>query len=146
MAILYESVNIQAPKLNRRHISRWIKAVVELYDKKIGTICYVFCNDEEILRINQTYLNHDYYTDIITFDYTENKLLSGDLFISLETVATNAETYQEDGFEELLRVMIHGVLHLCGLKDKSQAEEEIMRNAENQALSMYKQLSHSDIQ
>lgn len=134
MAILYEAIGVSLPKIKKREITRWIKNRAELYGKRVGDISYIFCSDDEIIRINREYLDHDYYTDIITFDYTEKNVISGDLFISLETVQSNAEKYKSGYEEELFRVIIHGVLHLCGLKDKQPKEKEMMRKAENEAL------------
>jgi metalloprotein, YbeY/UPF0054 family len=143
MPVFYETVNIEPPKIKRRIISHWIKNIAGSFEKKVGDITYIFCDDEEILRINELYLKHNYYTDIITFDYSENNRISGDLFISLDTVNTNAETYKVDYEEELLRVIIHGVLHLCGLKDKLPKEEKEMRIQEDKALMVYKQINSS---
>ena len=115
----------------------WIKAVAATYNKRIGEIAYIFCSDEKILEVNRQYLQHDYYTDIITFDYCEGNRLSGDLFISLDTVRTNAEQFAGNDYErELYRVIIHGILHLCGINDKGPGEREIMEAAENKALAM----------
>ena len=140
MAVSYETVNVSPPKIKRRLISAWVKAIAVSFERRVGDITYIFCDDEEILNINRQYLEHDYYTDIITFDYSEDTIISGDLFISLDTVRTNAESYQVAYEEELLRVIIHGVLHLCGLKDKSPAEEKAMREQENRALNVYRQM------
>ena len=136
MAIIYQSDDIKFPTIKRRVTSNWIKSVAAFHNRKIGEISYIFCSDEKILEINKQYLSHDYYTDIITFDYSENNIVSGDLFISLETVKSNAEKYGTDYDEELCRVIIHGVLHLCGFKDKSFKDEKIMREKENEALLM----------
>jgi rRNA maturation RNase YbeY len=135
MAIFYNAVDVPLPKIKRRNTSKWIKDVVSHYQKRVGEISYVFCSDEEILRINKQYLNHDYYTDIITFDYSEKEIISGDLFISLDTVKSNSEQFGTDYLEELHRVLIHGILHLCGFKDKSSEDEKVMREKENEALS-----------
>ena len=102
----------------------------------MGEIAYIFVDDEEILRVNREYLQHDYYTDIITFDYTEGDTISGDLFISLDTVRTNAEQFDKPYDEELHRVIIHGILHLCGINDKGPGEREIMEAAEDKALAL----------
>ena len=107
---------------------------MERLNKKMGDITYIFCSDTEILRINQFYLKHDYYTDIITFDYSEDNILSGDLFISLDTVKTNSLKFKTGFDNELRRVMIHGILHLCGYKDKASEEKKIMRAKEDEAL------------
>lgn len=126
------------PAIKKRETTAWIKAVAETYDKKVGEIAYIFCSDEKILEVNRQYLQHDYYTDIITFDYCEGKKLSGDLFISLDTVRTNAEQFDAPYETELYRVIIHGILHLCGINDKGPGEREIMEAAENKALEMRK--------
>ena len=134
--ISYNTVNIKMPAIRRRDTSAWVKAVAASYGKKVGEIAYIFVDDEEILRVNREYLQHDYYTDIITFDYTEGDTISGDLFISLDTVRTNAEQYGKPYDEELHRVIIHGILHLCGINDKGPGEREIMEAAEDKALAM----------
>ncbi len=136
MAIIYQSEDIPFPKIKRRDTSNWIKSVASSYNRKAGDIAYIFCSDEKILEINKQYLNHDYYTDIITFDYSENNTISGDLFISLDTVKSNAEKFGTSYEEELYRVIIHGILHLCGFKDKSPKEEKLMREKEKEALSV----------
>jgi len=137
MAIFYDTEDISFPKIKRRETTRWIKRVIEHFHKTTGDITFIFCSDREILRINQSYLNHDYYTDIITFDYSEGDTLLGDLFISLETVKTNSEKFKTLYDEELRRVMIHGILHLCGYKDKTSADKKIMRAKETEALGLY---------
>lgn len=136
MAISYLSEDVKMPTLKRRILTQWIKEVAATYNKKVGDITYIFCSDTKILEVNQQYLQHDYYTDIITFDYSEKATISGDLFISIDTVKTNAEQFQTDYAEELHRTIIHGVLHLCGINDKGEGEREIMEGAENSALSM----------
>ena len=134
--ISYNTVNVKMPAIRRRDTSAWVKAVAASYGKKVGEIAYIFVDDEEILRVNRAYLQHDYYTDIITFDYTEGDTISGDLFISLDTVRTNAEQFDKPYDEELHRVIIHGILHLCGINDKGPGEREIMEAAEDKALAM----------
>lgn len=134
--ISYNTVNVKMPAIRRRDTSAWVKAVAANYGKKVGEIAYIFVDDEEILRVNREYLQHDYYTDIITFDYTEGDTISGDLFISLDTVRTNAEQFDKPYDEELHRVIIHGILHLCGINDKGPGEREIMEAAEDKALAM----------
>lgn len=124
------------PKIRRRDNSAWAKRVAASYGRKVGDVAYIFCDDEEILRVNRQYLQHDYYTDIITFDYDEDDVISGDLFISLDTVRTNAEQLGLPYEQELNRVIIHGILHLCGINDKGPGEREIMEAAENKALAM----------
>jgi rRNA maturation RNase YbeY len=134
MAVFYETLDVPFPDLKRRAIANWVKHVIYHYYKNVGRITYIFCSDDEILRINKQYLNHDYYTDIITFDYSEGEMLSGDLFISLDTVESNAEKFKVDYQQELYRVMIHGILHLCGFKDKTAYDKFVMRKKENDAL------------
>ena len=134
--ISYNTVNVKMPAIRRRDTSAWVKAVAASYGKKVGEIAYIFVDDEEILRVNREYLQHDYYTDIITFDYTEGDTISGDLFISLDTVRTNAEQFDKPYDEELHRVIIHGILHLCGINDKGPGEREIMEVEEVKALAM----------
>ena len=134
--ISYNTINVKMPAIRRRDTSAWVKAVAASYGKKVGEIAYIFVDDEEILRVNREYLQHDYYTDIITFDYTEGDTISGDLFISLDTVRTNAEQYGKPYEEELHRVIIHGILHLCGINDKGPGEREQMEAAEDKALAL----------
>ena len=122
------------PPIRRRDVSAWVRRVAAGYGKKVGEVAYIFCDDEKILEVNRQYLNHDYYTDIITFDYCEDDVISGDLFISLDTVRSNAESQGTAYDEELHRVIIHGILHLCGINDKGPGERAIMEAAENKAL------------
>ncbi|MBR1520246.1 MAG: rRNA maturation RNase YbeY [Bacteroidaceae bacterium] len=143
--ITYQVDGVKMPAIRRRDTSAWIKAVAATYGKKVGDIAYIFCNDEKILEVNQQYLQHDYYTDIITFDYCDDAALmgkkdtiSGDLFISLDTVRSNAQQQGTTYDEELHRVIIHGILHLCGINDKGPGEREIMEAAENKALALLK--------
>lgn len=136
MAITYQSDGVRFPVIKRRYTANWIKSVASFYQKKTGDITYIFCSDEKILDINKTYLDHDYYTDIITFDYSEGNVIAGDLFISLETVRSNSEKFGTDYNEELHRVMIHGILHLCGFEDKTSRGEKLMREKENEALKL----------
>lgn len=132
--ISYSAENVKMPKIRKRDTSAWIKAVAASYGKKVGEIGYLFCDDEKILEVNREYLQHDYYTDIITFDYDEGDQINGDLVISLDTIRTNAEQFGKSYDEELHRVIIHGILHLCGINDKGPGEREIMEAAENKAL------------
>jgi rRNA maturation RNase YbeY len=138
MSVIYQAEGIKIPAFQKRNITSWIKAVTESYGKRIGGIAYIFCSDEKILEINRQYLQHDYYTDVITFDYTEGDKIAGDIFISPHTVKINAESYCTEYKEELQRVIIHGILHLCGINDKEPGEREIMEKAENQALELRK--------
>lgn len=134
--ITYNAENVKFPKIKRRETTAWIKRVAASYGRKVGEIGYLFCDDEKILKVNREYLQHDYYTDIITFDYDEDDIISGDLVISLDTVKSNAELFHKNYDEELHRVIIHGILHLCGINDKGPGEREIMEAAENKALAM----------
>ena len=134
--ITYNTENVKMPQIRRRDTSAWIKRVAQSYNTRIGEVGYLFCDDEKILEVNREYLGHDYYTDIITFDYCEGDTLNGDLVISLDTVRSNAELFHKDYDEELHRVIIHGVLHLCGINDKGPGERELMEQAENRALAL----------
>ena len=134
--VSYQTDGVEMPAIKKSKTTEWIKAVAATYEKRVGEIAYIFCSDEKILEVNRQYLQHDYYTDIITFDYCESNRLSGDLFISLDTVRTNAEQFGSDYETELHRVIIHGILHLCVINDKGPGEREIMEEAENKALAM----------
>ncbi len=136
--ITYNSEGIAMPKIRKRDITAWIKAVVASYKRKVGDVGYMFVDDEKILEVNREYLGHDYYTDVITFDYDEDDIVSGDIVISLDTVRSNAELFGKTYDDELHRVIIHGILHLCGINDKGPGEREIMEAAENKALAMLK--------
>lgn len=124
------------PAIDQPRIKAWVQSVAEDYGRRVGEVAYIFVDDEEILRVNRQFLQHDYYTDIITFDYCEGDVISGDLVISLDTIRTNAELFQKPYEEELHRVIIHGILHLCGLNDKGPGERELMEAAENRALEL----------
>ena len=134
--ISYNSEGVKMPAIKRRENSAWVKAVAASYGKKVGEIAYIFVNDKKILDVNRQYLQHDYYTDIITFDYSDDDTISGDLFISLDTVHSNAEQIGTTYEQELRRVIIHGILHLCGINDKGPGEREKMEAAEDKALNM----------
>ena len=134
--ITYNADGVKMPNIKRRETTKWIRAVAATYGFKVGEVGYLFCDDEKILEVNNEYLGHDYYTDIITFDYDEDDIINGDLFISLDTVRTNAEKFGKEYEEELHHVIIHGILHLCGINDKGPGEREIMDAAENKALAM----------
>ena len=134
--ISYQTEGIKMPDIKKKETTGWIKEVAACYGKRVGEIAYIFCSDEKILEVNRQYLQHDYYTDIITFDYTSGNKISGDLFISLDTVKTNAEKFETPYNEELHRTIIHGILHLCGINDKGPGEREIMEAAENKALAL----------
>lgn len=129
--------NVEMPRLDFDRVESWIRRVAESHGYAVGNLNYCFCDDDYILETNRKFLQHDYFTDIITFDYTCRQRISGDLVISLDTVASNAEALGEDYNGELLRVIIHGVLHLCGINDKGPGEREIMEAEEDKALAMY---------
>lgn len=134
--ITYNSLSIALPNIDQTIVTEWIVRVAESHQRMVGDINYVFCNDEEILDVNRRYLQHDYYTDIITFDYGRGNVLSGDLYISLDTVRSNAELLGKPYDEELHRVLVHGVLHLVGINDKGPGERELMEAAEDAALAL----------
>jgi probable rRNA maturation factor len=121
----------------KKEITQWIKNVAGSYNKKVGEINYVFCDDDFLLRMNQEHLQHDTYTDIITFDYSEETTIEGDIYVSIDRVRENAETFQQPFEQELRRVMIHGVLHLVGYKDKTDDEEKQMRALESKHLEAF---------
>jgi rRNA maturation RNase YbeY len=122
--------------LNESDLTIWISKVCSSENLDFGDVSLIFCSDEYLLEMNRTHLNHDFYTDIITFDYTDNQIVSGDLFISIDRVRDNANDFIVSFEHELHRVIIHGILHLCGYKDKSDDEEKLMRSKENVALAM----------
>lgn len=128
------------PKIKKRETTAWIRAVAKSYGRRVGEVGYMFVNDDKILEVNREYLGHDYYTDVITFDYDEDDVVSGDVVISLDTVASNANLFNKTYEEELYRVIIHGILHLCGINDKGPGEREQMEAAENKALALRQQL------
>ncbi|HEX7871191.1 MAG TPA: rRNA maturation RNase YbeY [Chryseobacterium sp.] len=117
--------------------TKWLEEIILSEEKKLGEINYIFCDDEYLLKVNQDYLQHDYYTDIITFDYVKGKTISGEIFVSLQRISDNASTLSKDYEEELRRVLAHGVLHLSGYKDKTEEEEQLMRSKEDFYLSKY---------
>lgn len=134
MAVSFNFVDTKDILSQKNKIKSWIKSVVEQRGWKTGEISYIFCSDEYLLNVNQTYLKHDYFTDIITFDYTDATKVSGDLFISIDRVRDNAQELNLSFEQELHRVIIHGVLHLLGLKDKTEEEAKEMRKAEEECL------------
>lgn len=138
MAITFQAEDVVFPPIKKREIAKWIKTIAKEYGKEAKDISYLFCNDDKILEVNRNYLKHDYYTDIITFDYSEDETISGDIFISIDTVRSNSQMYRASFEEELLRVIIHGILHLCGLTDNSETAVKKMRDAENRALALLK--------
>lgn len=131
------------PAVDLDFIENWLEAVARAHDKTLGELTYIFCDDAKILEVNRQFLNHDYFTDIITFDYCRGHRLRGDIFISLDTVDSNSRLVGSTYDNELLRVIVHGVLHLCGVNDKGPGEREIMESFENEALEMYVQMCRS---
>lgn len=134
MAISFNFVETKDILSKKNKIKAWIKSVVEKRGMKVGDISYIFCKDEYLLDINQNYLNHDDFTDIISFDYSDKDKVAGDLFISVERIMENAQNLNQEFEQELYRVIIHGVLHLLGFKDKTKAQEKEMRKAEEECL------------
>lgn len=134
--ITFNSYGSVMPELNERADSAWITRVAQSHGRRVGNINYVFCNDEEILALNRQYIGHDYYTDHIGFDYSAGDILSGDIYVGIETVQTNAELFGKTYDDELHRVIIHGLLHLVGFKDKNDDERAVMETAEDEALAM----------
>ncbi|RNA61018.1 rRNA maturation RNase YbeY [Chryseobacterium nematophagum] len=116
---------------------KWLEDIILSEEKKLGEINYIFCDDDYLLKINQDYLQHDYYTDIITFDYVKGKTISGEIFVSLQRISDNASTLSKEYEEELRRVLAHGILHLSGYKDKTEEEEQVMRSKEDFYLAKY---------
>tara|TARA_B100000927_G_scaffold269122_1_gene244372 strand:+ start:88 stop:501 length:414 start_codon:yes stop_codon:yes gene_type:complete len=123
-------------KINEESISNWVAVSIKKLSFREGDISVIFCSDDYLKQININYLNHDYYTDIITFDYSDNKIISGDLFVSIDRVKENAEINNENFNKEICRVIIHGILHLCGYKDKTSKEKEEMRKLEDSFLNL----------
>jgi probable rRNA maturation factor len=118
-------------------ISRWLKDLISAENKKLGEITYIFGSDDYILKVNQDYLKHDFYTDVITFDYVKGKIISGDIFVSLPRISDNAKILNKDFEKEFLRVLAHGILHLCGYKDKSEEEISLMREKEDRYINLF---------
>ena len=137
MAVSFQNQEIQFKLSDKIKIKSWIKTIVELEKKKLGQINFVFTTDAELLKTNIEFLNHDTYTDIITFDYCEGKLINGDIIISIERVKENAQKFKVDFDIEIKRVIIHGALHLCGYKDKSTKDAVVMKGKENWALKKF---------
>ena len=136
--IEFEAKNVEMPSLDFARVDRWLGEVAAAHGRRIGNLNYLFCDDEEILRVNREFLQHDYFTDIITFDYSHRDRVGGDLFISIETVRSNAEELGVSYDSELLRVIAHGLLHLCGIDDKGPGEREIMEAHEDAALAIWR--------
>lgn len=138
--IQWTTDRVALPQIDTVLAARWLDRVAKAHNRILGPLTYIFCNDDKIIEVNRQFLNHDYYTDIITFDYTHGRRVSGDMFISLDTVRTNAELVGTTYTSELQRVIVHGLLHLCGINDKGPGEREIMEQHENQALDILKEM------
>ncbi len=134
--ISWNSQGIDMPELDFDAVEKWIADVASRQGRGVGQIGYLFCTDEKILEVNRQFLDHDYYTDIITFDYSDSHIISGDIVISLDTVRSNADQFVQPYRRELMRVIIHGILHLCGIDDKGPGEREIMERYEDESLEM----------
>ena len=141
--ISFETKNIEMPALDLAKVELWLNEVAAHHSKKIRNLNYLFCDDDEILRVNREFLHHDYFTDIITFDYSVKDRVGGDIFISVDTVRSNSEDLKVEYDMEILRVISHGLLHLCGIDDKGPGEREIMETHENEALKLWETLSKS---
>ena len=138
--IQFLAEDVEMPAIDLAQIRAWVEDVARFYEKEVGGVTYIFVDDERIMTVNRRFLKHDYYTDIITFDYTEGPIIGGDLFISLDTVKSNAKEFGVTYAQELHRVIIHGILHLCGINDKGPGEREIMEVAENMALDLLEKM------
>lgn len=132
--------DVELPSINSELLQKWITTVIKDHDFNVGSLSVIFCSDEFILKTNREFLGHDYYTDIITFDYCENRNISGDLLISLETVKSNSEEFKTDFFDEIHRVIIHGILHLIGFDDKTPELSAVIRIEEDKALQLLKNI------
>jgi len=135
MSICYFNEDVPFPKIKKRICSNWIKDVIVSEDKSIGDISFIFCSDNYLLDVNRKYLDHDYFTDIITFDYVEGIVISGDIFISLDRVKENSNTFNISYLAELNRILVHGILHLLGYKDKLKEDKKLMTEKEDYYLN-----------
>lgn len=140
MSVTYHNEGVKKPKLKYRVISTWLKKIINKYSFIAGDLTYIFCDDDYLKSINVKYLNHDYYTDIVTFDYCKDKVVSGDMFISVDRVKENSVLFNCNFTDELLRVMVHGLLHLLGYLDSTDSETETMRRIENECIVMYREI------
>jgi len=138
MSIQYFNEDVPLPKLKKRKSTNWIKDTIRAEGKRVGDISFIFCSDNYLLEVNKNYLDHDYFTDIITFDYVEGFLISGDIFISVDRVLDNSVEFKTTFENELNRILIHGVLHLLGYKDKDKKDKLLMTEKENIYLKLLK--------
>ena len=136
MSVNFFNEDTAFPKISKRYVAKWVKEVIQLHEFKAGDLSFIFCSDDYLLDVNKKFLEHDYYTDIITFDYVDGKLISGDIFISVDRVNDNSVSFGISFSNELYRVIIHGVLHLLGFGDKTEQEKLIMRQREDQCLAL----------
>ena len=136
MSIKYFNEDVPLPKIKKRRTSNWIKETILLEEKIVGDVSFIFCSDNYLLEVNKKYLTHDYYTDIITFDYVEGELISGDIFISTDRVKENAKEFSTTVENELNRILLHGILHLLGYKDKIKKDKEFMTSKEDYYLNV----------
>jgi rRNA maturation RNase YbeY len=141
MAIYFSSENIHFDLKGKMRVKSWITVIIKAQGKKVGDISYLFCDDAYLIEVNRSYLNHDTYTDIITFDYVEDNLISGDIMISVERVKENAQLFGSTFDQELHRVIIHGILHLLGQGDKTAPEAAQMRKKEEAALAVWNSMA-----
>jgi len=135
--IQFFNEDVELPRLDVERVKKWLNFIAKKHDKVVGDLNYIFCSDDYLLSVNRQYLDHDYLTDIITFDYTEGSIISGDVFISTDRVSENAIEFNVSNDEELLRVISHGVLHLIGFNDKNDADQEVMTQQENASILDY---------
>lgn len=138
--VAFDNKNITYKLKEKTRIATWVERVVLMYHKFPDTIQYIFCDDATLAEMNQQYLQHDTLTDIITFNYNNGHYVSGDIFISIDRIKENAATFKTTEEDELHRVMIHGILHLCGLNDKSPKDKKAMREKEDEALAILKKI------
>lgn len=137
MPILFHHEDVKPLKIQKQLLKNWIKSVILSEGKKLGDVNYIFCSDEYLLEVNKQYLDHDYYTDIITFDYVEGERISGDIFVSVDRVKENAGQFGVSFDIELRRILVHGVLHLIGFPDKEPDEKKLMTSKEDQYLAIF---------
>lgn len=137
MAISFSTENIHFDLPESDKVKKWITHVIRIHGKRVGEVNYLFCDDDYLINVNRTYLNHDTYTDIITFDYVAGNIVSGDIFISIQRVEENARLFKVPFEQELHRVIIHGILHLLGQEDKSETDAKEMRRREEECLSLW---------
>jgi len=143
--IEFHTENVKMPAIRRALVRAWLQQVAAGYGRRTGHLGYMFCDDERILAVNRQFLGHDYYTDIITFDYSSPDTVSGDMYISIDTVRSNSVQYGHSYDEELHRVIVHGVLHLCGINDKGRGERAVMQAAEDRALAVLEEMKNKAI-